>query len=211
LDGKTLESKHESSNENRTELFSLGLYEALRPAVEECDDNIRGVLTSQEVLAGHIERLAAVLSTFGDNPKMPGLAPYTTKLSNSRKRLTKINASVARINARLEEIRASVRRKEVPIAKRMAVAAVQVTTKQTSAEAASAPSSQEASSSSSSEHDTKDKPESIEEKNETSESAASIDADDSSSTIKTQNANEETQPSKKPLSAAAILELLEWD
>ncbi len=85
--------------------FERGLIDALKPAVVTADDAIRSVMHSQQSLGYQLDRLAAAMSVFGETVKLPGLVPYSEKLSNTRKRLVGVGKGLDKINARLEEVR----------------------------------------------------------------------------------------------------------
>ncbi|GAB5365302.1 hypothetical protein AAMO2058_001046100 [Amorphochlora amoebiformis] len=87
-----------------------GLFLALKPAVEVCDQQIRNVVESQNVLQTYIQGLSAELSK-APITDIPGLKDYNVKLANTRKRLANVATTVDRINHRLESIRSLVRKK----------------------------------------------------------------------------------------------------
>lgn len=93
--------------------FSQGLYNALCPAVTACDEQLRNVMASQQELATHIDRLASALKSFNSEIQTPDLSAYVEKLTRAGVRVKKLNSSVTQINARLEKIRASVRKNEM--------------------------------------------------------------------------------------------------
>lgn len=119
------------------EQFANGLFETLKPAVTACDESVREVLASQQVLAQQLARLHTALNNFSvavdtqqkSTPSSAGnennpspidgtpvpeiLRGYTTKIVNSKTRLKKSCVTLTKINQRLENIRALIRKKEL--------------------------------------------------------------------------------------------------
>jgi len=95
------------------EAFGQGLAESLSPAIQACDQNIQSVLESQLVLRSHIDRLNSELDKFSVGINGPSLAPYVAKLSSSRKHLNSIVSKIAKVDKRLENIRAFIRKEEL--------------------------------------------------------------------------------------------------
>lgn len=91
--------------------FSAALYGALAPGVGGVDRSVQAVLESQTVLRTQLDRLHTELEAFAAAADVPPLVPYVTKLAASRKVLRGVNAKIARVDKRLETIRALVRRK----------------------------------------------------------------------------------------------------
>ena len=92
--------------------FSHGLYLAVAPAVEHCDDTIKRVFTSQQELAQHIDALSTALESFRALSRLPTFAAYTTKLQNAKKRIKRLQVAVDKISGRVDDIRSTIRRKE---------------------------------------------------------------------------------------------------
>ena len=94
--------------------LSTALYDAVHPALAQCDAAIDSVFTSQAQLASQIDTLAALLASFNALHRSSAtlFSPYTAKLQSAKKRIKRLQTSVDRINGRLNDMRDVVRRKE---------------------------------------------------------------------------------------------------
>ena len=92
--------------------MSSALFDVISPALSNCDAAISSVFSSQDALAAQIDALAGVLASFHSLQQAALFAPYTQKLQAAKKRITRLQANVERINERMDEMRDMVRRKE---------------------------------------------------------------------------------------------------
>ena len=115
--------------------FARGLHEALLPAVSECDQSMRGVAISQRVLNTQLDKLSegashscmrllatfirwrlifscpgaippnTELAKFSEHLPLPSLMPHAAKLQRTKQTIASVNVIMARVHARLENVR----------------------------------------------------------------------------------------------------------
>ncbi|XP_030043563.1 SNARE-associated protein Snapin [Microcaecilia unicolor] len=91
------------------DVFSEGLLELLRPAVQQLDLHVHAVRESQVDLREHIDNLAAELCRINEDQKVTmDLDPYVKKLLNARRRVVLVNNILQNAQERLRRLNHSV-------------------------------------------------------------------------------------------------------
>ncbi|KAL4624824.1 SNARE-associated protein Snapin [Arapaima gigas] len=86
-----------------------GLYDLLRPAVQQLDLHVHAVRESQVELREHIDNLATELCRINEHQKVVlDLDPYVKKLLNARRRVVLVNNILQNAQERLRRLNHSV-------------------------------------------------------------------------------------------------------
>jgi len=97
-----------AASQDTEQLMAEGLTDLLKPIVQECDERLRAVFASQSDLAKQIDALNSEIEKFMDISKTPALHPYVQKLTQAKQRLIGINATLTKVNARLDRMQSHV-------------------------------------------------------------------------------------------------------
>ncbi|KAK7475428.1 hypothetical protein BaRGS_00033309 [Batillaria attramentaria] len=96
------------NTENR-DAIANGLFELLKPAVDEIDDRVKTVRESQIELRQQIDSLCDDLKKIAESEPVPvELEPYVKKLNNSRRRVMLVNSILQNVQERLHKLQNSV-------------------------------------------------------------------------------------------------------
>ncbi|KAL8602069.1 hypothetical protein ACOMHN_007339 [Nucella lapillus] len=111
-DAKTLPSARAASgsidSKNRDSI-ATGIFELLKPAVDEIDDRVKTVRESQIELRQQIDNLCDDLKKISENEAVPvELDPYVKKLNNSRRRVMLVNSILQNVQERLHKLQNNV-------------------------------------------------------------------------------------------------------
>eukprot|EP01095_Lingulamoeba_sp_RSL-Kostka_P011908 TRINITY_DN463_c1_g1_i1.p1 TRINITY_DN463_c1_g1~~TRINITY_DN463_c1_g1_i1.p1 ORF type:complete len:112 (-),score=31.27 TRINITY_DN463_c1_g1_i1:138-473(-) len=87
-----------------TEIFANGLLEMLLPVVQETDNNIQKVFSSQELLNKEIQRLSSELEAFVGISQTPALNEYVHKLTQAKQRAENIQVVLLQIQERVSRM-----------------------------------------------------------------------------------------------------------
>ncbi|XP_076455391.1 SNARE-associated protein Snapin-like [Babylonia areolata] len=95
-------------SKNRDAIAS-GVFELLKPAIDEIDDRVKTVRESQIELRQQIDSLSDDLKKVAEAEAVPAdLEPYAKKLNNSRRRVILVNSILQNIQERLHKLQSNV-------------------------------------------------------------------------------------------------------
>ncbi|XP_076436903.1 SNARE-associated protein Snapin-like [Babylonia areolata] len=111
-EAKTLPSPRgptESLDSKTRDAIATGIFELLKPAVDEIDDRVKTVRESQIELRQQIDNLCDDLKKISENEVVPvELDPYVKKLNNSRRKVMLVNSILQNVQERLHKLQNNV-------------------------------------------------------------------------------------------------------
>ncbi|PVD22316.1 hypothetical protein C0Q70_18125 [Pomacea canaliculata] len=98
-----------SLDSRKRDALANGLFELLKPAVDEIDDRVKTVRESQIELRQQIDSLCDDLKKISESEATPvELEPYVKKLNNSRRRVMLVNSILQNVQERLHKLQNNV-------------------------------------------------------------------------------------------------------
>ncbi|KAK7094980.1 SNARE-associated protein Snapin-like [Littorina saxatilis] len=96
-------------NTKNRDAVASGVFELLKPAVDEIDDRVKTVRESQIELRQQIDSLCDDLKKIAESEAVPvELEPYVKKLNNSRRRVMLVNSILQNVQERLHKLQNNV-------------------------------------------------------------------------------------------------------